>query len=713
MLPISVCIIVKNEESRLGRCLESIKEYGFEIIVADTGSTDKTREIAESYGARVFDFAWCDDFSAARNFSIRQASFDWIFVLDSDETIERLNLEEMEYFRKHLQQAAGSVTRRNQITKESGVTFQTDNTERFFSRKYYHYTGRIHEQLTPRHGREMQCFLLNTVLWHDGYDMTQQQRREKADRNISLLEKQIGEEGAGPYLYYQLAKGYEIREDYAQACIYFDKALEYDVDTGLAYVQEMITSYGDDLLRIGEKEAALGLEAVYESFQESADFLYLMGRIYQENGWYDKALIEYGKAAEKETASQEGANSYLPYYHMAMIYAGRGQKEKALQMAEKCGRYQPAEVLLRKLWEYQSPKTLAVFVATHVAFQPPKSPVYIPLHVGRAGKEDFGYLGDNIGENISDLNCLYGELTGLYWIWQNIRDIDYVGLCHYRRYFLSASGREMQREDYLKLLARYDVIVSAHIECRGSYRAHYGRAHNIQDLQAVERALHKLYPEYADSFQKAMEGTVFYSGNLFVTSLSLLKGYAQWLFSIFAEASAEIDVSSYDNYHRRVYGFLSEQMMYVYMMKNGLTYCEVPVEISEEKAETRQLKEKLGRLLQERKLHEARALFEAVLKERPDVMLAGSDIYEELRALYQIIHLCLTEEKEGKDSLLEYSTEVQKLLVHYKRILEILRNRKQETVQEADLEYLRENKVSDSVLNEIIRCTPSLQREPD
>ena len=69
----------------------------------------------------------------------------------------------------------------------------------------------------------------------------------------------------------------------------------------------------------------------------------------------------------------------------------------------------------KKLSE-QRKKSIAIFVATHVAFQPPANPIYVPLHVGKEGKPDLGYIGDNIGENISDLNFLYGELTGLYWI---------------------------------------------------------------------------------------------------------------------------------------------------------------------------------------------------------------------------------------------------------------------------------------------------------
>lgn len=291
--------------------------------------------------------------------------------------------------------------------------------------------------------------------------------------------------------------------------------------------------------------------------------------------------------------------------------------------------------------------TIAVFVATHVAFTPPNNPIYVPLHVGREGKEDLGYLGDNIGENISDLNFLYGELTGLYWIWQNIKDIDYVGMCHYRRYFLNSKGIEMQREDYLELLSNYDVIIPIHAECESSYREHYGRAHNVRDLEAVERAVEKLYPDYLESFQKAMNGKVFYGGNLCVTSLTILKDYACWLFNIFVEASEEIDVSDYDAYHRRVYGFLSEQMMYVYIMKNGLSHVEVTVGISEEKAETKKLKEAITGLISEKKIKEAKQLFDRTIKERPDVLLAGSDIYNELHMMHQTLLTCLAENENS------------------------------------------------------------------
>lgn len=283
-------------------------------------------------------------------------------------------------------------------------------------------------------------------------------------------------------------------------------------------------------------------------------------------------------------------------------------------------------------------KSIVIFTATHVKFNKPNEPIYIPLHVGRAGKEDFGYIGDNSGINISDLNWLYGELTGLFWIWQNIHDIDYVGLCHYRRYFLDNDG-VMRRDKYLEILGEYDAIVSKHFDCGKKYRDHYGAAHNVKDLDAVGNAIKKIYPEYIDAFNTAMMGSIFYSGNLVVTKLDILKGYSEWLFNVFAEASENIDVSEYDSYHKRVYGFLSEQLLYVYLLHNKYTYFEATVGIAQEKAETRALIDCLKDMISKNEIDNAKKTFDKALIERPDLLLPGSDINGELESLYQELKL--------------------------------------------------------------------------
>ncbi len=96
MLPVSVCMIAKNEDNHIEECLKRLRPCKFEVVVVDTGSVDRTIEIAQKYTDKVFHFSWCDDFSAARNFSIQQASNDWVLVIDCDEYLENVNLAELE-----------------------------------------------------------------------------------------------------------------------------------------------------------------------------------------------------------------------------------------------------------------------------------------------------------------------------------------------------------------------------------------------------------------------------------------------------------------------------------------------------------------------------------------------------------------------------------------------------------------------------------------
>ncbi len=350
MHPISVCIIAKNEESRIEKCLSSIKPYGFEIVVVDTGSTDRTKEIAAKYADKLLDFVWCDDFSAARNFSLREASNNWIFMLDCDETIKEIDVEELNYFRKRLSDSVGSVSRENLVTENGILTLNnTDYTERFFNKKLYHYTGIIHEQLTPIRGKEFPNYLLKTTILHTGYDMSEEERIAKCNRNLSLLQKQLEQDTENPYLYYQLGKTCEIIKDYTHACEYYSKGLEYDLDPELAYVQAMVVSYGNALLRTGQHETALGFEGIYQEFSSSADFIYLMGNIYKQNQQYEQALEQYQKAIGMPLCKQNGANSFLPLYQIGEICEILDDIPSAISCYRQCGNFAPARKRLDTL----------------------------------------------------------------------------------------------------------------------------------------------------------------------------------------------------------------------------------------------------------------------------------------------------------------------------------------------------------------------------
>ena len=103
---------------------------------------------------------------------------------------------------------------------------------------------------------------------------------------------------------------------------------------------------------------------------------------------------------------------------------------------------------------------IQIFAMTHKTFDPPPDPLYVSLQVGHATHEDLGYLADDTGDNISAKNCYYSELTGLYWVWKNVKDLDYVGVCHYRRYLLNDAGSIFTRAQLAPLLKDYDMITS-------------------------------------------------------------------------------------------------------------------------------------------------------------------------------------------------------------------------------------------------------------
>ena len=230
---------------------------------------------------------------------------------------------------------------------------------------------------------------------------------------------------------------------------------------------------------------------------------------------------------------------------------------------------------------------IKILVATHKKYWMPDDDLYLPLHVGREGKADLGYIGDNTGENISAKNANYCELTGLYWAWKNLK-CGYIGLCHYRRYFagknIHINNLEkkkaviLHRADYEKLLQEYDVILPVkrnyYIETVSSQ---YEHAHNKRDLEEAEKIVSELYPEYSEAFAKVMGRTKLHILNMFVMKKALFDEYCSWLFTILFELEKRIDISSYNQYEARVFGFISERLFNVWLEKRQLKVKEVPV----------------------------------------------------------------------------------------------------------------------------------------
>lgn len=233
-------------------------------------------------------------------------------------------------------------------------------------------------------------------------------------------------------------------------------------------------------------------------------------------------------------------------------------------------------------------KKIKIFVSYHKKSPIIKSDVFVPIEVGRALKNPENNLkdimiGDNEGENISEKNPRYCELTAQYYVWKNYEKLgnpDYVGFCHYRRLFNFNSDRRfygpvlggdvfeqlmMSGENVEKAVEGCDILVPEQMKLEGyTILSHYGNSHHIKDYQTALEILLNKYPEFKDSVKEYNGGHDAYFTNCYIMSRKEFFAYMEWLFSILFEADAKIP--EYKNfYDNRVVGFVAERLFGIYI----------------------------------------------------------------------------------------------------------------------------------------------------
>ena len=226
---------------------------------------------------------------------------------------------------------------------------------------------------------------------------------------------------------------------------------------------------------------------------------------------------------------------------------------------------------------------MTMYVITHKHFNYKSLPNgYVPLLVGankNANPDNF--ITDNTGDDISDKNISYCEETGLYWIIKNTTDKN-IGISHYRRYFANFKNRKSMLlsvllkgkvkpistealDNFLK--SGYTWIVSEQeAGGPGSIWSQFELNHNINDLKITEKVISNLYPEYLFDFKQVIKQSQtgsFY--NMFYTSREEAEAYSEWLFNILFEVEKQTDITNYDSYQKRLYGFLAERLMNVWL----------------------------------------------------------------------------------------------------------------------------------------------------
>lgn len=231
---------------------------------------------------------------------------------------------------------------------------------------------------------------------------------------------------------------------------------------------------------------------------------------------------------------------------------------------------------------------IKIIVAAHKPYWMPEDDIYLPIHVGAEGKTDekgnpldLGYIKDNTGNNISCKNKNYCELTGLYWAWKNI-DAEYLGLAHYRRHFtLKKRGEKRDRpvtgQELEQVLIDTDVILpykrNYFIETNYSQYVH---AHHAVDLDTTREIIKEKYPEYITAYDTSMDKTSGHRFNMFIMKKEIIDTYCTWLFDILFELERRLDISKYNDNDARVFGFVSERLLDVWIETNNIKYKELP-----------------------------------------------------------------------------------------------------------------------------------------
>jgi tetratricopeptide (TPR) repeat protein len=322
-------MIVRDSARTLRACLAGIAPWVDEMVVVDTGSQDDTREIAREHGAQVFEFPWCDDFSAARNESLRHASGDWLFWMDSDDTIQEPNgrrLRELAdqpleagpaayVFQVHCPGPPGSVD----------VTV-VDHVKLFRNDPRLRFEGRIHEQILPALRRiDGEVCWTDIFVEHSGTDHSPDAHRRKQTRDLRLLEMELADRPGHPFVLFNLGMTYADMEEFEAAADYLCRCVEASTPDE-SHLRKAYALLAGVLLELGRlAEARSVLDQALAIYEYDAELCFRLGVLAQREKEYGVAIQAYEDAianrADRHFSSRdEGITSYKARHNLAGVY---------------------------------------------------------------------------------------------------------------------------------------------------------------------------------------------------------------------------------------------------------------------------------------------------------------------------------------------------------------------------------------------------------
>ncbi len=336
---ISLCMIMRDEEEHLARCLASVQGVVDEIVIVNTGSVNRSIEIAESFGATILHEEWHGDFAAPRNTGIDAATGEWILVLDADEElIDGARLRDL----LHDEDIEGYCLREvNFIGEELGVESVVNSAFRLFrNRPAYRYTGALHEQImgkvNPVGG--VCTRFVGIEIHHYGYLEPTNRAKEKTDRNMTIVLEEVARKPRDSFTLFNAGVEYQRIADYETALSYFRKSFAELASLKAYYASLLLRNIVSALHSLERWDEALGvLSDALQAYPDFTDLYYLQGQIHTSRREYRAAVksfrraIELGDHGGERYLAQAGMGSFYSWHSLGQLYEMMGDAHEAVR----------------------------------------------------------------------------------------------------------------------------------------------------------------------------------------------------------------------------------------------------------------------------------------------------------------------------------------------------------------------------------------------
>lgn len=330
---VSLTMIVRNEEHNLPRCLESVRGLFDEVVLVDTGSTDRTKEIALQFGARVIDFTWIDDFSAARNISLDNATGDYVFWLDADDILSPHERNKLETLLNNL----NVEHKQAYVVRCASAQLVVDHVRLFPRLAAIRWAYRVHEQILPSlQQANIPVHWSNVTIEHNGYnDIEIKERKRHRDWNILL--KELASMPDDPFVLYNLGMIAFERQQWQEALDYLCRSfanlpasgavesLRRKLSGMIAWTYQILGNYGESL-RISEEGLAVDVEDAELWFRKAVAYRYLRKTVEAEACWRHILCL---RRPEKFCSIDQGIYGHLTRRNLALIAEERGDIAEA------------------------------------------------------------------------------------------------------------------------------------------------------------------------------------------------------------------------------------------------------------------------------------------------------------------------------------------------------------------------------------------------